>query len=200
MEDKITKRTQTSRESGDGKKSLVSCPLNVHLTTSYFYKIVNISIFIVFLILSTFCHAESNINTYDKYINVRFNYSVIYPNNIFIKYVESDNGDGRVFYTNDTDYFIVSAINNSAEESIRDFYVRNIKLHIGNNKKIKYKNINNNYFEIISTCNNKFYYQKTIYKNDVFVTLVIVYDKIRKIKFSGIVDKMSKSIQFIYSK
>lgn len=123
---------------------------------------------------------------YYHYHNNRFDYGISYPS-CFIQQEESTNGDGCRFYMNEKIYLSVYASYNALNETLADrFYERN--------DTTTYSSLKSNWFVVSGYTNDKIiFYQKTVLKNDIFITAILYYPPEYQNEFQEIT-------QYIFSK
>lgn len=133
-------------------------------------------------------HRETKITNSDltlkKYQNPRFNYTIAYPA-FFDKRQESENGNGCKFYMDDNTYLSVYGSYNSLNETLEDKY---------NEYKVKspvYSILKNNWFVVSDyTEDGDIFYLKTVLKDNIFMTAILVYPKDEKDYYSPLIPKM----------
>ena len=125
--------------------------------------------------------------TYKKYTNVRFGYSIDYPD-FMIPNGESDNGDGQRFYFDSETYFAVWASYNM--DGIENEY------NLSKESTDSYTVLKKNWFirsGIDST--NHIYYRRTVLDTNIFCTIYFYYPSESKTKFDKIINDVTKSIK-----
>lgn len=121
---------------------------------------------------------------YNYYHNSRFDYSIEYPS-CFIQQEEPTNGDGCSFYMNERIYLSVFASYNALNETIADRYYENAI------STVAYSTLKNNWFVISDyTSDGRIFYQKTVLKNDIFMTAILCYPPEYKNDFQKITQRI----------
>lgn len=115
-----------------------------------------------------------------KYCNVRYDFCMEYPEEIFTTIEYSVNGDGIIAQSRDGKIeFIAAGFNNVLETSIDEEYELFLKSVTKNEGKIQVLKTDKNkdYFESTIITGSKFIYIKAFKKENDFVTLTIKADK-----------------------
>jgi hypothetical protein len=115
-------------------------------------------------------------DTYRTYINARFGTVVEYPANLVFPRPESDNGDGRKFVSRDgaieftvygsynaLDYTVTQEMQSAAADWKHD------------GSRITYQKAGPNWYAISGYSGDDIFYEKAIYRKDVFHTLIWQY-------------------------
>ncbi len=125
--------------------------------------------------------------TYKKYTNVKYGYSINYPD-FMIPNGESDSGDGQKFYFNKETYIAVWA----------SFNMDGIEKEYNSTKETtdSYSVLKKTWFIRSGTdSTNHVYYRKTILDNDYTYTMYFYYPSESKTKFDKIINDVTKSIK-----
>ena len=125
--------------------------------------------------------------TYKKYTNVRFGYSVDYPD-FMIPNGESDNGDGQRFYFDSETYIAVWASYNL--NGLEEEY--NLCKEVTDSYTVLKKNW---FIRSGLDSTNHIYYRKTILDNNKLCTMYFYYPSESKTKFDKIINGVTKSIK-----
>ena len=126
---------------------------------------------------------------YVKYHNSRYMYSIEYPDN-FVRNPESDNGDGRSFYSNDGKAkLLVYGSNNVCNFDTNGFYNWTIT---NENYTPEFKNISDDECVISWKDKDLIYYQCSRVGKGSIDTFIISYPESYK-------DKYSKVVEWIYN-
>lgn len=122
--------------------------------------------------------------TYTEYHNARFSYSISYPT--FLSHeVSSTNGDGCQLSFNEDIYLVVYGSHNIFDETIESEYRKN---DIGS---YVYSRQKNNWFVISDyTEDGKIFYQKTVLRDNVFITAILYFPPIYKEAFDPIIKQI----------
>lgn len=143
--------------------------------------------------------ADQRLN-YKRYANVRFGYSISYPEGVLFPQGEADNSDGQRFLSKLGDVeMVVSGINNVLDETIQSRFKGDSKNEAKKNyvKRVVYKYLKGNVYVVSGFINEKIYYQKTILENDAFMTFYISYPADKKQQYDPITVDISKSFKFV---
>ena len=104
-----------------------------------------------------------------RYYNPRFDYNVLYPSSFNIV-SESGNGDGCKFSKDDKTYLMVWGMYNNMNETLENKYNQH------KDQSPVYCRLKDNWFVISdNTDDGCIFYQKTVLKNDVFITAILHY-------------------------
>lgn len=127
------------------------------------------------------------------YGNARFEYLIDFPTKLLLAQPEADNGDGRIFTSNDkATKMTVFASYNALEEKLENHAI-DAKTHCNN--KQSYFTIRPDMFAISCKINGKIFYQKTYFKNDTFYNFYIEYPTSQQKTWDKIVSKISASFK-----
>ncbi len=84
------------------------------------------TMFVTFVMLSSTLTSASahepsaSAHVWQRYTNVRFQYSICYPEGLLVPQGESPNSDGQKFLAKDGAQLVVFGRNNAIDESLRD--------------------------------------------------------------------------------
>jgi len=131
------------------------------------------------------------------YTNARFGYRINYPENMLLPQGESDNGDGQRFISVNGDIeMTVSGINNVLNSTLMTQFKQDILEKAKLNKTVTFQLIKRDFYIISGYIKDKIYYQKTILKDDIFMTLCIVYPANQRSIIDPMVSEISKSFRY----
>ncbi|MBE9076076.1 hypothetical protein IQ241_02000 [Romeria aff. gracilis LEGE 07310] len=131
--------------------------------------------------------------TYERYYNDRFDYSVLYPDNIVTPQDRPTNLDGRDFRSPDGRITMqVFGANNSLGRTLEERYREALQTE---NQNVTYQFIEDDFFVISGYQGNDVIYQKTMLVNNVFKTLEIRYDRALQPEFDSVVTDISNSFR-----
>jgi hypothetical protein len=134
--------------------------------------------------------------TYTTYHNLRFAYSIDYPKNLLFPQGEAENGDGQKFLSKNTDAtLLVFGSNNALNQTLEERYHEESRGGTPDTPKrvVTYRVQKDNWYVISGYNDGKVFYQKTIYRDDVFKTFYFEYDENRKSFYDPIVKQLAKS-------
>lgn len=130
---------------------------------------------------------------WQTYGNARFEYLIDFPTKLLLAQPEADNGDGRIFTSNDKNTkMTVFASYNALEEKL-DTHANDAKKHCNN--KQSYFTLKPDMFAISCKIKGKIFYQKTYFKNDTFYNFYIEYPISQQKTWDKIVSKISASFK-----
>jgi hypothetical protein len=157
-------------------------------------KMMKIKICLVcILAFASFGFSQATKITYKDYYNQRFEYTVSYPVGILFPQDIAANGDGRKFLSKDNrTRMLVYGRENNQKQTLSQVFREIIR---DNNRIITYKILKNNWFVISGYENDNVFYQKTIFRNEEFMTFEIEYPQDQKKAFDLIAATISKSFR-----
>lgn len=135
---------------------------------------------------------------YDTYFNQRYGYSIDYPKDLLFPQGESDNGDGQVFLSKNTDAkLLVYGSNNALEQSLEDIYREQSRGGMPDEpqKVVTYRVLKNNWFVVSGYNAGKIFYQKTLLHDKQFKTFIFEYDEKQKKIYDPINIRLAKSFR-----
>jgi hypothetical protein len=112
-----------------------------------------------------------------SYTNVRFQFTICYPEDLLVPQGEAPNSDGQKFQAKDGGQLIVFGQNNALDESLSD------KLHYtatrlkGASGKITYEVIKPNWFVVSGQSGQTIFYAKTFYSRNQFKSFELSYNQ-----------------------
>ncbi|HEY0385728.1 MAG TPA: hypothetical protein VGC64_06930 [Pyrinomonadaceae bacterium] len=125
---------------------------------------------------------------YKTYTNARYAYSISYPANLLVPQGEADNGDGQAFRSRDgaaeMRVYGSQDLGGGLAEAYREAQ---------SGKNVTYKTLKRNWFVVSGTEGGKIFYQKTMFRNDVFKTFTIEYDESRKGTYDAVTARIAQS-------
>lgn len=117
-------------------------------------------------------------NTYNTYRNARFGTVVQYPSNLLIPQRESDSGDGRRFISRDGDVELsVYGFHNKNNRTVNREMLRAINDWRRDGARLTYWKWQGGWFVLSGYVGSDIFYEKTLYRNGVFHTLIWQYPK-----------------------
>jgi hypothetical protein len=134
--------------------------------------------FVSFVTLtSTAAHVPSaSAHDWKRYTNVRFQYSICYPEDLLVPQGESPNSDGRKFLAKDGAQLVVFGRNNAMGESLRAALASTEARLTGSSGKITYKALRPNWFVVSGQNGNTDFYARTQYNREQFKSFELTYD------------------------
>lgn len=127
---------------------------------------------------------------YKLYTNARYQYSIMYPNNLTMLEAPT-NGDGRGFKSMDGEVELsIYGSNNISNDTVNSMYSSAIK-----NGNISYKKQFGNWYVISYIEGNKVAYEKTVVGKGSTNTFIFKYPINQKEKYSKAVEELNKSFK-----
>ena len=153
---------------------------------------------IVLIAIVVACVAAAQAQTnYSTYTNVRFAYSIAYPTDIFTEGDESDNGDGKVFRSDDGAELRVWGEHNALSRSLREEFKAAVDESGGG---VTYKKQAASWFVVSGVRDGKIFYRRTLRRKsgstDTFYTFTIEYPVEAKRRYDTIVKRIADSFRF----
>ena len=127
---------------------------------------------------------------YQRYRNDRFDYSVLYPQDILMPEGEPTNEDGQVFRSEDGNIVLrVYGTHNAGEETLAQRYEQ-----AQTGRSVTYRTIETDDFFVVSgNDDGDVFYQKTLLENGVFKTLELRYPQAQRREFDAIARTIADS-------
>ena len=133
---------------------------------------------------------ESNKFRYKLYTNVRYQYSIMYPNNLTV-INDPDNGDGRKFKSMDGEVELsIYGSNNISNKTVNSMYYSAIK-----DSNLPYKKQSGNWYVISYIEGDKVVYEKTAVGKGSINTFIFKYPINQKDRYSKVVEQLNKSFK-----
>jgi hypothetical protein len=125
---------------------------------------------------------------YKTYTNARYGYSIAYPSNLLVPQGEADNGDGQAFRSRDGAAELRVYGSQNLGGGLAGAYTE-----AQSGKTVTYKTMKGNWFVVSGRDNGKIFYQKTMFKGDVFKTFIIEYDEAQKSVYDAVTVRIARS-------
>jgi hypothetical protein len=125
---------------------------------------------------------------YKTYTNARYGYSISYPSNLLVPQGEADNGDGQAFRSKDGGAELRVYGSQNLGDGLAGAYK---EAQAG--KSVTYKTMKGNWFVVSGRDGGKIFYQKTMFKGDVFKTFIIEYDESQKSTYDAVTTRIARS-------
>lgn len=133
----------------------------------------------------------SDRHDWQTYTNVRFNYKLCYPQDLFVPQGESDNSDGQKFLGKDGASLVVYGQNNALNESLKDASDDTASRLAGPSGKITYKVVKLNWSVISGQNGQKLFYAKTLYSHQQFKSFELVYDSSSALVYEPVIRRLN---------
>ncbi len=127
-------------------------------------------------------------DSYERYRNRRFSYTVLYPSDILIPQSEPANEDGQFFKSASGNIQMRVYGESSSSETLKQRYEQ---AQIG--RSSTYQAISDDFFVISGTNNGKVFYQKALREGDIFKVLEIEYDQALSREFDEVAQVIADS-------
>ena len=112
------------------------------------------------------------------YVNVRFQYSICYPQDLLVPQGEAANSDGQRFLSSkDNVELAVYGGNNALDQTLRQRLSETASRLVGSSGKVTYKAQKANWFVVSGQSGQTIFYVKTILNRDQFKTFELTYDR-----------------------
>ena len=134
--------------------------------------------------------------TYGRYHNQRFGYSISYPKDILYPQGESGNGDGQKFLSKNADAtLLVYASHNALDKSISQLYKEAITNDATSKprKTVTYKVLKKNWFVVSGFIAGNIFYEKTVLTSYGYKSFYIEYPESQKTSYDPIVKTVAAS-------
>lgn len=128
------------------------------------------------VLLSAPGFAADQHHTWKIYTNVRFRYSICYPQDLLVPQGEAENSDGQKFLAKDGAKLVVYGQNNALNESLQDMLEETATRLAGASGKVTYKVIQPGWFALSGQNGPVVFYAKTLYTHEQFKSFELTYD------------------------
>lgn len=141
------------------------------------------AMFVTFVMLSSTLTSPSAhvpsaaAHVWKRYTNVRFQYSICYPEDLLVPQGESPNSDGQKFLAKDGAQLVVFGRNNAMGESLRDALASTEARLTDSSGKITYKALRPNWFVVSGQNGNTDFYARTRHSRDQFKSFELTYNR-----------------------
>jgi hypothetical protein len=120
--------------------------------------------------------SETNDHVWKSYINVRFQYTICYPEDLMVPQGESPNNDGQKFLAKDGAQLLVFGQNNALGESLKDALTDTESRLAGPFGNVTYKVLKPNWFVLSGQNGQTVFYAKAHYNLDQFKSFELTYN------------------------
>lgn len=125
------------------------------------------------------------------YVNVRFQYSICYPQDLFIPQGEAENSDGQKFVAKDGAKLIAFGQNNALSEPLKQALEDTAARLAGTAGKVTYKMIKPDWFVVSGRNGPSIFYAKTLYAHEQFKSFELTYDESSSTVYKPVVKRLA---------
>lgn len=148
--------------------------------------------------LMYFGQAASADVSYTEWVNYRYQYQFDLPNIGLVPGREPENGDGRGFALKNGRFTVTVWGSNNALDTTVAKTCEDTIASFGKGSKVSYRRVTKTWFVVSGRLNaREAFYQKTIYHNDQFDTILIRYASKDAPRFDPIVARISHSFRYV---
>ena len=115
-------------------------------------------------------------HTWKVYTNVRFQYSICYPEDLLVPQGEAENSDGQKFLAKDGAQLIVFGQNNALNDSLKQVQAETASRLAGASGKVTYQAIKPGWFVVSGQNEQSIFYSKTLYAHEQFKSFELTYN------------------------
>jgi hypothetical protein len=128
---------------------------------------------------------------WQPYANARFGFAIDYPADVFVKFDESENGDGRTYWSGDEAAMLrVYGFWNDEHKMpaayVSEFYA---------DKTLAYSAVKRDFFVASGNKGTDTFYDRCNFIGNRVVCVNLVYPAVKKTAFDGIVARVAKSMR-----
>jgi hypothetical protein len=125
------------------------------------------------------------------YTNVRFQYSICYPEDLIIPQGEVENSDGQRFTGNDGATLIVYGRHNALGQSLKQIMDETSSRLAGKSGKVTYKMIKPNWFVVSGVNESSIFYAKTLRNHAQLKSFELTYSQASAATYQPLVPRIS---------
>jgi hypothetical protein len=130
------------------------------------------------LIGAAVAQQTSDRHNWARYVNVRFQYAICYPQDLLVPQGESANSDGQRFLSNkDNGQLVVYGTNNALDETLRQRLSDTGSRLAGSSGEVTYKVQKGNWFAVSGQSGETVFYAKTVFSHGQFKSFELTYDR-----------------------
>ena len=130
-------------------------------------------------------------HTWKVYTNVRFQYSICYPQDLLAPQREAENSDGRKFLAKDGARLLVFGRNNALHQTLKDALEDTGSRLTGASGKVTYKAIKPDWFAVSGESGKSVFYAKTLYVHEQFKSFELTYDSDASAVYKPVVTRLA---------
>jgi hypothetical protein len=141
---------------------------------------------------STSAHVTSaSAHVWKRYTNVRFQYSICYPEDLLVPQGESPNSDGQKFLAKDGAQLVVFGRNNAIGESLNDALASTEARLTDLSGKTTYKALRPDWFVVSGQNGNTDFYARTRYSRDQLKSFELTYDHSAAVVYKPLIGRLT---------
>jgi hypothetical protein len=125
------------------------------------------------------------------YTNVRFQYSLCYPEDLFTPQGEVDNGDGQRFLAKSGAQLTVFGWNNALNQSLQDLMKETGSRLAGDSGQVTYRMMTKKWFVVSGTNGTSIFYAKTVLSHDQFKSFEFTYSRRERTTYEPLVSRIA---------
>jgi hypothetical protein len=133
----------------------------------------------------------ANSHAWKLYTNVRFKYSICYPQDLLVPQGEAENSDGQKFLAKDGSTLVVFGQNNVLNEPLNDALEDTASRLAGTSGKVTYKAIKPGWFVVSGQVGQTVFYAKTLYDHEQFKSFELTYDSSASAVYKPIIARLA---------
>jgi hypothetical protein len=130
--------------------------------------------------------------TWKTYTNVRFKYSICYPQELFSPQGEAENSDGQKFLAKDGARLVVYGQFNSLNEPLKVVLQDTSTRLTGTSGTVTYKVIKNDWFVISGETGESVFYSKTLLAGNQLKSFEFTYDIRESETYKPVIERVSR--------
>ncbi len=130
-------------------------------------------------------------HTWKVYTNVRFQYSICYPQDLLVPQGEAENSDGQKFLAKDGAKLIVFGQNNALNEPLKDALEDTASRLAGVSGKVTYKAIKSDWFVVSGQTGQSVFYAKMLYARKEFKSFELTYDSSASAVYKPVITRLA---------
>jgi hypothetical protein len=131
-------------------------------------------------------------HSWKTYTNVRFQYSICYPEDLIIPQGEAENSDGQMFLGNDGTTLIVYGRHNALGQSLKEIMDESSSRLAGKSGKVTYKIIKPEWFVLSGVNESSIFYAKTLSSHAQLKSFELTYNRASAATYQPLVRRISK--------
>ncbi len=138
---------------------------------------------------------EASRHVWKVYTNVRFQYSICYPQDLLVPQGEAENSDGQKFLAKDGAKLLVFGQNNALNESLKAALEDTATRLAGASGKVTYKVVKPGWFVASGQNGPSIFYAKTLYAHDQFKSFELTYDGAASSVYQPVVARLARCFE-----